>query len=129
MISQRGAEWLVSFDIAKGDVSISGSATLGSIGTLQFFEDGTVWFNKVTVARYAPLRKQSFAFRVTVPERKVAVFVDGAAAPVETLEWTSQERNLSGVGINGLGTGGHGTAPSSLIVDNIRVVLVKTLDK
>ncbi len=28
-LSRRGAEWLVSFDIAKGDISKSGSATVG----------------------------------------------------------------------------------------------------
>ncbi len=85
-------------------------------------------FNQVTVARYAPLRKLSFTFRVSVPERKVAVFVGDAATPVETLDWASQERNLSGVGFSGLGTGGHNANPSSLIVDNIRVVMVKALD-
>jgi len=127
-ISQRGAEWRVSFDIANGDVSISGSATVGGVGTMQFHEDGTVRFNGVTVARYTPLRRQSFAFRVTVPDRKVAVFVDGAAMPVVTLDWEGTG-NFSGVSFSGLAPGGHNANPSSLIVDNIRVVLVKALDK
>jgi len=127
-ISRLGAEWLVSFDIAKGNVMKSGSVTLGGVGIMRFPEDGTVRFNNVTVARYAPARKLSFTFRVTVPDRKVAVFVDGAATPVETLDWASQERNLSGVGFSGLAPGGHAYAPSSLIVDNIRIVMVKELE-
>jgi hypothetical protein len=126
-VSRRGAEWRVSFDIAKSDVSVSGGAALGGIGTMYFHEDGTVRFNDVTVARYAPMRKQSFAFRVTVPDRKVAVFVDGAAAPVVTLDWEGKS-NFSGVSFSGLAPGGHNAYPCSLIVDNVRVVLEKTLE-
>jgi hypothetical protein len=124
-ISSRGAEWLVSLDAAKGDVSISGGIGLWGIAHLVYHEDGTVRCNGTQVARYAPLRKQSFAFRVTVPDRKVAVFVDGATTPVVTLDWARQERNLHALRIEGLLPGGHGQWPSSLIVDNIRIVLVK----
>ncbi len=126
-IAKRGAEWLVTLDAAKGDVSVSGGIHLWGIAQLEYFEDGTVRCNGVMVARYSPLRKQSFAFRVTVPDRKVAVFVDGAATPVVTLDWKRKESNLHGLRIQGLLPGGHNNSPSSLIVDNIRIVLVETL--
>jgi hypothetical protein len=126
-ISSQGAEWRVSLDAAKGDVSISGGIHLWGIAHLVYHEDGTVRCNGTQVARYAPLRKQSFAFRVNVPDRKVAVFVDGGATPVVTLDWARQENNLHGLRIEGLLPGGHNANPSSLIVDNIRIVLVKTL--
>lgn len=45
--------------------------------------------------------------------------------PVLTMDWAGKG-NFSGVSFGVLAPGGQGFAPSALIVDKIRVVLVKT---
>jgi hypothetical protein len=125
-LAEKGRLWRFSLDVAKGNVAISGGIHLWDVANIEFFEDGTLKANGVDVSRYAANRPLHLDCLISVKDKTLKVTVDGKAEPAVTVPWWQPKaRQFGMVLLQGLLPGGHCEAPSSIVFDNIRLVLVE----
>ena len=126
LLAEKGRVWQLSLDVAKGNVAISGGIHLWDIANLEFFEDGTFKANGVDLSRYAPNRPLHLECRISVTDKTLKVTVDGKAAEAVTIPWSGQRARQFGMMLlQGILPGGHCEAPSSIVFDNLKLVMVE----
>lgn len=125
-VARQGTEWTLTFDVAKGNIEKSGGVMGGGIFGISFFEDGMVKAGTTEVARYATNKPLHFEFRIDTVAKTVAITVDGNTARTIIKPWGNQKvQFFEGITLNGLLPGGHGRAPSTMVFDNIKLVMEK----
>ncbi len=125
-IAKHGAVWRLSFDIAKGNVAISGGVHLWDVAGVEFFEDGTVRVGESEIARYAANKPIHFDCVIDAEAKTATFTADGDAARAVTVPWRyPKAENFGCLNLHGVLPGGHCEAPSSMIFDNIKLVMAK----
>ena len=125
-IARHGALWRLTLDVAKGNVAISGGIQLWDIAGIEFHEDGTVRAGEAVLARYAANKPLRVEFVIDAVAKSVTITVDGDAQRSVTAPWRYQRAEAFGLlNLHGLLPGGHCEAPSSIVFDNIKLVMEK----
>ncbi len=126
-VARQGTVWTLTFDVAKGNIEKSGGVSeIRGLFGLKFFEDGMVKAGTTEVARYAANKPLHFEFRIDTVAKTVAITVDGNTARTIIKPWGNQKvQFFEGITLNGLFPGGHGRAPSTMVFDNIKLVMEK----
>lgn len=126
-LAEQGTRWRLSFDVAKGNVTISGGVLLWDIAGLEFHEDGTFRANGVTLCRYAAGKPLHVVALIDVPAKTITLTVDGRPQAALTLTWREPRASaFQGLRLDGLLPGGHSEAPAMIAFDNLRLVLLAT---
>ncbi|HEY3417609.1 MAG TPA: hypothetical protein VGM23_12060 [Armatimonadota bacterium] len=125
-VAASGRIWRLTFDVAKGNIAISGGIHLWDVTGIEFFEDGTVRAGGVQFSRYAANKPLHIECVIDAQEKTVTVTADGNKATAATIPWSSPKApNFSAMILHGVLPGGHGEVPSSIAFDNIKLVLEK----
>ena len=125
-LAESGKHWHLSFDVAKGNVAISGGVLLRDVAGIVFHEDGTVRAGKAgtEIARYRPGKPLHIECTIDVPSKEVSITVDGRSERAVTMPWdTPRAAHFRYVTLDGLLPGGHAESPGSIAFDNIRLVM------
>ena len=123
-LAKKGKLWRLSFDVSKGNVSISGGACLWDIGGISFYEDGTVRAGNAEIARYSANKPLHIECIIDVPGKKVTFSANGKTESSVTIPWNRPNASFfQAMTFDGLLPGGHAEAPSSIAFDNIKLVM------
>jgi prepilin-type N-terminal cleavage/methylation domain-containing protein len=124
-IARHAALWRLTLDVAKGNVAISGGIQLWDVAGIEFYEDGTVRVGDAELARYAANKPLRVECVIDAVARIVTVTVDGDARRAVTVPWRQRAETFQLLKLHGLLPGGHCEAPSSMVFDNIKLLLEK----